>query len=227
MSERRQQRLAILRSAGLYLVTDERVGREARRAVVEQALAAGVRVVQLRDKHALGRALLEEARALGALCRAYGALLIVNDRADVAVAAEADGVHVGQEDLPLAAARQIVGPDRLVGVSASTVEEAVEAERGGADYVGFGAMFPTPTKADAEYAGPQLLAEARRRVRIPLVAIGGITLANLPEVLAAGPDLVAVVSAVFGADDPAGAVRALLAALRPRPEEGTSAATAR
>jgi thiamine-phosphate pyrophosphorylase len=216
MSEQRARRLAILREAGLYLVTDDRLSPEARRRVVERALAAGTRVVQLRDKRALGGALLAEARDLVARCHAHDALLIVNDRADVAVAAGADGVHVGQEDLPLAAARQVVGPDLLVGVSASFVHEAVAAEREGADYVGFGAMFPTGTKSDAEHAGPALLAEVRRRVRLPLVAIGGITAANAPEVLAAGADLLAVVSAISSAPDPEAAARELLRLVRAR-----------
>src|SRR5262249_50751301 len=151
VNEARQRRIAILRSAGLYLVTDERVPPARRREVVAQALAAGVRVVQLRHKEALGAALLAEARELTAVCHAYDGLLIVNDRADVALAAGADGVHVGQEDLPLAAARQVVGSDLLVGVSASYPEEAEAADRDGADYLGFGAMYPTPTKRDAEY----------------------------------------------------------------------------
>jgi thiamine-phosphate pyrophosphorylase len=212
MSEARRRRLAVLRSAGLYLVTDERVDPPTRRTVVAQALAAGTRVVQLRDKAALGGALLREAADLVRLCRAYGALLIVNDRADVALAASADGVHVGQEDLPLAAARQVIGPDLLVGVSASLVEEAVEADRSGADYLGFGAMFATPTKPDAEYAGLPLLAEVKRRVGLPVVAIGGITSENVAAVLAAGADAVAVVGAVCAAADPGRAARQLLAA---------------
>src|SRR5688500_18205379 len=118
MSELRQRRLAALRAAGVYLVTDDSIEPARRQLVVTEALAAGARVVQLRDKRALGGALLREAATLAALCHQYGALLIVNDRADVAVAAGADGVHVGQEDLPLAAAHQVVGPDLLVGVSA-------------------------------------------------------------------------------------------------------------
>jgi thiamine-phosphate pyrophosphorylase len=183
--------------------------------VVAQALAAGVRIVQLRHKAALGAALLAEARELTALCHAHDALLIVNDRADVALAAGADGVHVGQEDLPLAAARQVVGSDLLVGVSASYPEEAEAADRGGAAYLGFGAMYPTPTKPDAEYAGPAQLAAVKRRVRLPVVAIGGITAANAAEVLGAGADLIAVVGAVFGSEEPGAAVHALLAACAP------------
>lgn len=178
--------------------------------MVAAALGAGTRVVQLRAKNALGRALLCEARDLVELCHAHGALLIVNDRLDVAMAAGADGVHVGQDDLPQAAARAVAGPDLLIGVSASFPEEALAVEREGADYLGFGAMYPTPTKPDAEYAGPQMLAEVRRAVRLPIVAIGGITLENAPAVLAAGADLVAVVSAISGVPEPGRAAKAFL-----------------
>ncbi|MBX5489829.1 MAG: thiamine phosphate synthase [Chloroflexi bacterium] len=214
MHEQRHHRLAILREAGLYLVTDERQPPRERRRVVEAALQAGVRVVQLRDKHALGGPLLREAQELVALCEAYDALLIVNDRVDVAVAAGAHGVHVGQDDLPYGVVRQLVPPEMLVGVSASTVPEAVEIDRAGADYIGFGAMFPTATKPDAEYAGPAMLAAVLAAVRCPVVAIGGITHENLPEVLAAGARVVAVVSAVSTAPDPAEAARSLLDAVR-------------
>ncbi len=213
MSETRAERLAILRSAGVYLVTDDRVPRDRRRAIVEEALEAGVRVVQLRDKRAGGRALYEEAVDLVALCHGYGGLLIVNDRVDVAVASGSDGAHVGQDDLPARAARELLGPDMLLGVSASTVDEAIEVERSGADYLGFGAMFATPTKVDAEYAGPELLAEVKRRVALPVVAIGGITPGNIGVVRAAGADLVAVVGAVFGSPCPGDATRALLRAM--------------
>jgi thiamine-phosphate pyrophosphorylase len=207
------RRLNVLRGAGLYLVTDDRMERATRRQILEASLSVGVRVVQLRDKQASARALYEEAVELTILCHQRGALLIVNDRVDVAVASGADGVHVGQDDLPADRARAIVGPDLLLGVSASTVEEAIDVDRSGADYLGYGAMFPTPTKSDAEYAGPAMLADVKRRVRLPVVAIGGITVLNLPEVLVAGPDLVAVVSAVFGAADPPRAAAEILAAV--------------
>jgi thiamine-phosphate pyrophosphorylase len=213
MTAKRARRLNVLRGAGLYLVTDDRLERTARRRILEATLSVGVLVVQLRDKQASARALYDEAADLAILCQRHGAILIVNDRADVAVASGADGVHVGQDDLPADRARAIVGPDLLLGVSASTVEEAVDVDRSGADYLGYGAMFPTPTKSDAEYAGPAMLAVVKRRVRLPVVAIGGITALNMSEVLAAGADLVAVVSAVFGAADPPRAAADLLAAM--------------
>jgi thiamine-phosphate pyrophosphorylase len=214
MNAERVQRLRILGAAGVYLVTDDRVSAGARRAVVEQALLAGVWVVQLRDKRAMGGAMLREASDLVGLCGQHGGLLIVNDRVDVAVAAGADGVHVGQDDLPLDAVKRLVPAEMLVGVSASTLDEAIAIDRGGADYLGFGAMFPTATKDDAEYAGPALLAEVLAAVRCPVVAIGGITAANLAEITAVGGRLVAVVSAIFGAADPRRASADLLAAVR-------------
>ena len=213
MTAERARRLNVLRGAGLYLVTDDRLEQSARRRILEETLSVGVQVVQLRDKRASARALYDEAVDLAKLCHQRGALLIVNDRVDVAVASGADGVHVGQDDLPADRARPIVGSDLLLGVSASTVAEAIDVERSGADYLGFGAMFPTPTKSDAEYAGPAMLAAVKRQVRLPVVAIGGITALNVSEVLAAGADLVAVVSAVFGAADPPGAAADFLAAV--------------
>jgi thiamine-phosphate pyrophosphorylase len=215
MTEARARRLAVLRGAGLYLVTDDRLDRSRRRQIVEASLSVGVQVIQLRDKQASARAFYEEAEELTSLCHAHGALLIVNDRVDVAVASGADGAHVGQDDLPVDRAREILGDDLLLGVSASTVAEAVAIDRSAADYLGFGAMFVTDTKVDAEYAGPTMLAAVKRAVRLPVVAIGGITAQNLAEVLAAGPDLVAVVSAVFAAPNPAQAAADLLAATRP------------
>jgi thiamine-phosphate pyrophosphorylase len=213
MTAERARRLSVLRGAGLYLVTDDRMERSSRRRILEATLAVGVRVVQLRDKQASTRAFYGEAVDLAMLCHQRGALLIVNDRVDVAVASGADGVHVGQDDLPADRARAIAGPDLLLGVSASTVDEAIDVDRSGADYLGFGAMFPTPTKSDAEYAGPAMLAAVKREVRLPVVAIGGITALNVSAVLTAGADLVAVVSAVFGSADPPGAAADFLAAV--------------
>lgn len=200
-------------ASGLYLITDDRLADDDLVARLEAALGAGADVVQLRDKrpgrgraYALGRRIAER-------CRAYGALFIVNDYADLAVALDADGIHVGQDDLPPIATRAVVGPERLVGLSVSAVEEAAETLDGDADYIGFGSLFPTATKPDAEPAGPRLLAEARSRVRLSIVGIGGVTAANLGEAIRAGADSVAVVSAVFGAEDPAAASRDLLAAI--------------
>ena len=200
---------------GLYLITDDRLPDDDLLSRLGAALEAGADVVQLRDKRPERGRTYRLGREIADRCRTYGALLIVNDFADLVIALDADGVHVGQDDLPLEAARAVVGPERLVGLSVSAVSEAIEARAGEADYLGFGSLFPTATKPDAEPAGPPLLAEARRQLpeTMPLVGIGGITAANLATAIRAGADAVAIVSAVFSAQDPGRATRELLAAI--------------
>ncbi len=200
----------------LYLVTDAALA--GARGVIEVcrlALGAGVRLVQLREKRASDAELIAQARALRALCREHGAYLLVNDRVEVAAAGGADGVHLGQEDMPLQEARRRLGKAALIGISVRTPEEARRAERDGADYIAANLVFPTATKTDL--AGPLGL-EGVRALRaashLPLVAIGGIHAGNAAEVVAAGADGVAVVSAVMAAPDPAAACRALLDAVR-------------
>jgi thiamine-phosphate pyrophosphorylase len=212
-SPRNTELLARLTRSGLYLITDDRLPDDDLLSRLDAALGAGADVVQFRDKRPGRGRVYQLGRRIAEHCRQHGALFIVNDYADLAVALEADGVHVGQDDLPPAAARAVVGPDRLVGLSVSAVAEADEAERTEADHIGFGALFPTGTKPDAEPAGPNLLALARRRVRLPIVGIGGVTADNLHHAFRAGADSVAVVSAVFGAPDPAAATRDLLVAI--------------
>lgn len=195
----------------LYLVTDD-VLASGRRVewVVAEAVAGGVTCVQLREKEAGGRACYERAVALRELLRPLGIPLIVNDRLDVALAAGADGVHLGQGDLPCAEARRIAGPGFLIGVSVSIPAEALAAERDGADYLGVSPVFDTPTKRDTPAAtGLDGLRAIRASVRLPLVAIGGIKAANAPEVLRAEADGIAVVSAIMAAPDPCAAARAL------------------
>lgn len=210
-SSAREARGRQLRAARLYLVTDDRLPHDLLLQRLRLALEAGARVVQFRAKQLTRREFLRRAADVQDLCRGHGALFIVNDAADIAALLEADGLHLGQDDLPAAAARRLVGPHMLIGVSISAPHEAVEAAADPAvDYLGVGAMFPTDTKPDAEYGGLELLRTVRGQVKLPLVAIGGITIERTPEVWAAGADLVAVVSAVFGAADPAAATRALL-----------------
>lgn len=178
--------------------------------VATAALAGGATVVQLRDKRASTRTLIEEGLALRALTRAQGALLIVNDRVDVALAVEADGAHVGQEDLPASMARRLLGPARLLGVSVATVQEAEEAVAAGADYLGVGPIFATATKSDAGSAtGTRLLTDVARTFALPLIAIGGITIENAAQVVQAGATGLAVITAVVHAADIAGAARQL------------------
>jgi thiamine-phosphate pyrophosphorylase len=195
----------------LHVLTDREWSR--RRDMLSMAAAAldgGATVIQLRDKTAGTRVLIEEGLALRALTRERGALLIVNDRVDVALAVEADGAHVGQEDMPARFARRLLGPDRILGVSAATVEEAEEAVAGGADYLGVGPIFPSLGKPDAGPAtGVDLLTRLAQCYATPLVAIGGITAENAMGVVRAGACGVAVITAVVAAEDITAAARQL------------------
>ena len=188
----------------LYVITDSRLaGSRGDLAVMEEAIAGGADAVQLRGKEMSTRQLVELGQALRGLTRRAGALFVVNDRIDVALAVDADGVHVGQDDMPVALARRLMGPAKIVGVSAGNLDEALQAARDGADYLGVGPIYPTGTKADAgEATGPGLVAEIKRVVDLPVVGIGGISAVNAPAVIAAGADGVAVISAVVGASDP-------------------------
>ncbi len=179
--------------------------------IATAALDGGATVIQLRDKKATTRTLVEEGLALRALTRKRGALLIVNDRIDVALAIEADGVHVGQDDdMPVALARKLLGPDRLLGVSAGNLEEARVAVAGGADYLGVGPIYATKTKADAgEPTGLPLLTELASRYNTPLIAIGSIKAKNAAAVLRAGAMGIAVIRAVVSAEDIVAATHAL------------------
>ncbi|MCS7301472.1 MAG: thiamine phosphate synthase [Fimbriimonadales bacterium] len=202
-----------MRLAGLYVITDPLVRDPVQ--TVRMALEGGARIVQLRDKQATTRQLVQTAQALRTLTRQHGALLIVNDRLDVALAAGADGVHLGQDDLPVALARRIAGDALIIGVSAETVEEAQQAQADGANYLGVGPMFATQTKPDAGApVGPERLRAIKSAVAIPVFGIGGITLQNAGAVLAAGADGICVASAIVGAPDPRAATRQFLALLQ-------------
>ena len=178
---------------------------------VEQAILGGCGIVQLREKTACAREFYEIALRLRALTGRLGAALVINDRADIALACGADGVHVGQGDLPCRAAISVLGPGKIVGVSASTVAEAIVARHAGASYVGAGAIFPTATKPDAEISGLERLRKMRAAVDIPIIAIGGIAPANAAGLGETGIDGIAVVSAIAARGDPADAARELKA----------------
>ena len=195
----------------LYLVTNRALARGRPLAdVVRAAVAGGVTCVQLREKEASAREFAVAARELLALLRPLGVPLIVNDRIDVALAAGADGVHVGQQDLSVADARRLGPPGWIVGVSADSVADAARAERDGADYVGASPIFATPTKADhAPPLGLAGLRALRAATKLPLVAIGGIHVGNARETIRAGADGLAVVSAIVAADDPRAAAAEL------------------
>ena len=196
----------------LYAVTDRAwVGRQTLPEQVEAALKGGATCVQLREKELDGAAFLEEAKVLAALCRRYGVPLIINDNVEVALASGADGVHVGQDDLTVEQVRRLAGDRLIVGVSAHSVEQALAAQAGGADYLGVGAVFATATKSDAHVLPRETLAEICRAVDIPVVAIGGIGEDNLLQLAGTGVDGVALVSAIFSAPDIEGQCRKLRA----------------
>lgn len=201
-----QEIRARLERARLYCL----VGGRGVLAQARQALAGGAQAIQLREKEAGDRELLALARELAERCRQAGALFIVNDRPDVARLAGADGVHLGQSDLPVAAARAITKPGALVGVSTHTDREVEAALADGADYLGLGACWPTPTKPGAEAGGLELVRRWAARLELPWFAIGGITLERLDELRALGVRRIAVSSAVCGVPDPEAAARAFL-----------------
>ena len=199
----------------LYVVLDRQAARgRDLLEILEAAIAGGCRMVQLREKTWPSGRVLPLAERLRARCRKAGVTFIVNDRVDLALAVEADGVHLGQDDLPSRAARPLLRPGMLLGRSTHSVAQACAAAAESADYVAVGSMFPTSTKPDFELVGPALVRELRGEIRVPLVGIGGITMDNVGEVIRAGADGVAVISAVCSADDPRDATRQFLDAIR-------------
>lgn len=195
----------------LYAITDRRAlpaGVTLAQAV-EAALEGGVTYLQLREKRASAGEILALARTLLPLCRARRVPLLINDRVDIALAAGADGVHLGQDDLPLPEARTLLGPDRILGATAHTVEEALRAQAEGADYLGVGAMFPTGTKTDTVPTSADTLKAICAAVSIPVVAIGGVNAQNLPTLAGTGIAGAAVVSAIFSQSDLTAAARTL------------------
>ncbi|MBI3942178.1 MAG: thiamine phosphate synthase [Chloroflexi bacterium] len=195
----------------VYVITDAALSRgRSHLEVIEAAIRGGATVVQYREKSVSTRQMIKEGEALQELCRAHGIPLFINDRVDIALAMKADGVHVGQEDMPAAIVRWLVGPEVLIGVSAETVELARQAVAEGADYLGVGSVFATSTKADAGVPiGLDRLAAIVKAVPLPVVAIGGINAGNAAEVIRAGAAGAAVVSAVVAAEDVEAATRAL------------------
>jgi thiamine-phosphate pyrophosphorylase len=188
----------------LYLVTDRGLARgRSTLDIVKAAVSGGVTCVQLREKGCSTLEFIEQALAIKNFLEERKVHLIINDRLDVALAVAADGVHLGQSDMPLEMARKIAGPSMLIGISAESVQDAVEAEKGGADYLGVSPVYATPTKTDTvPPLGLEGLREISKRVEIPLVGIGGLNKSNAAEVIRNGADGVAVVSAIVAADDP-------------------------
>lgn len=196
----------------LYAVTDRAwTGKQTLYEQVEAALKGGVTCVQLREKELDETTFLQEAKELRALCRRYGVPFLVNDNVEIAIACGADGIHVGQEDLAAGEVRRRVGENMILGVSVHTVEEACQAVRDGADYLGLGAVFPSSTKTDVEQMSNETLRAICDAVDVPIVAIGGINRGNILRLAGSGVDGVALVSAIFSAEDIEGACRELRA----------------
>jgi thiamine-phosphate pyrophosphorylase len=200
-------------SSHFYAIVDRVAGHDPA-TLAGIMLEAGARILQLRLKNVSTRDFLAAARAISQLCHRRDALFIVNDRIDIAMLSDADGVHLGQNDLPLQAGRELLGPDKIIGISTSSVEMARAAEAGGADYIGFGPMYAGGLKNTQLGRGPAALAQVRAAVKLPIVAIGGITEATMPEVLNAGADAAAIITDVVTAADIGAKVRSILS-IRP------------
>jgi len=199
------------RLSGLYVIIDTLTlqGRS-HVEIARQVIRGGAKVIQLRDKTLSKKELLPIAHQLKNLCTEQGVLFIMNDYLDLAIEAEADGLHLGQGDLPVAVARKLLPIDKIVGCSTTTVEMALAAQAEGADYIAVGSIFPTSSKETAKVVGMERLRQVRQAVSVPLVAIGGITLDNVAEVITAGANAVAVISAVLAADSPEAAARKIV-----------------
>lgn len=206
----------IRKSMLLYAVTDQMWLKEGETLldVCENVLENGATFLQIREKDLSEEAFEQEAAKLKDLCARYRVPYVVNDSVEIAVDIDADGVHVGQSDIKGRDIRAIIGPDKILGISAGTVEEAVAAEKAGADYIGVGAVFATSTKKNARNLSREQLLAICNAVTIPVVAIGGISAGNILELSGSGVDGVAVVSAIFGAQDPGKATAELLALSR-------------
>jgi thiamine-phosphate pyrophosphorylase len=190
-----------LKDIGFYFVTDSALTKKTIIDDVKSALKAGVKIMQYREKDKITKDMLSEAIQIKKLC-AGRAILLVNDRIDIALAADADGVHLGQDDMPYHEARKLLGAKKIIGITAHNAEEAVAAEKLGADYIGASPIFETKTKKDAgRQAGLQLIRDIKKSVRIPVVAIGGINLENITSVMQAGADSAAAISVVVTKDD--------------------------
>ncbi|MDD4601808.1 Thiamine-phosphate synthase [bioreactor metagenome] len=199
----------------LYLVTDrEIIGSKSFYASIEQAIDGGVTFLQLREKSISSREFYQLAQSVKKIAVRFNIPLVINDRLDIALAVDADGVHVGQSDLPVEVARQLLGPNKIIGVSASQVDEALAAEQGGADYLGVGAIFPTGTKTDARLVSLTELEKIKQIVNIPVVAIGGINEENAAAVMDTGIDGISVVSAILAKENTKQASAKLLEIIR-------------
>ncbi len=203
---------SIIKNWHLYVITDEQLSKgRSHLEIARLAIEDGADVIQLRDKTASSLKLYKDALSIRKITKESKVFLIVNDRLDIALAVDADGVHVGQKDLPASVARRLIGENKILGVSAETIEEAIQAENDGADYLGVGPIFEArSTKPDAgEPKGLLLLKNIHQKCQIPIIAIGGINQMNAGATIQAGADVIAVISAIVSADDIAAATREL------------------
>jgi thiamine-phosphate pyrophosphorylase len=192
----------MIKIGGYYFITDAKLSRAGNLRDVKAAVKAGVKIVQHRNKTATTKEMLDEALKLKAICKKAGVRFLVNDRVDIALACDADGVHLGNDDMPHKTARKLLSKSKIIGLTAHNVKEAREAERQGADYIGVSPVFLTDTKPDAGVpAGVELIAEVKKAVSIPIIAIGGINLDNAEDVVRAGADGLCAISAVVGKTD--------------------------
>jgi thiamine-phosphate pyrophosphorylase len=196
----------------LYVVTDQAwLGEHSLAGQVEKTIKGGATFIQLREKNLVNDEFLNEAKQIKEITDAYRVPFVINDNIEIAIACDADGIHIGQEDMPVATARKIIGDNKILGVSVQTVEQAVKAEQDGADYLGVGAVFTTSTKLDADALSFDTLQDICKSVSIPVVAIGGINEKNILQLHGTGVDGVAVVSAIFAKPDLTHASQELLA----------------
>jgi len=184
----------------LYLITDTVISGLQHIHIAHLAITAGIKTIQLREKIQTRREIYKEALLLRSLTRKHGATFFINDYVDIALLVDADGVHLGQEDMPIKEARRILGENKIIGISTHTLKQAIKAQSEGADYIGFGPIFHTTTKDAGRPKGIKALIEVKKHIKIPVVAIGGITLENAHEVLKAGADAIAVVSGILSGD---------------------------
>lgn len=191
-----------LNDIDLYFITDSRLTRRTVLDDVNSALSAGVKIIQYREKDLETRKMIDEAKKISRSCRENGALFIINDRVDIALATDADGAHLGNEDMPYQDARRLLGDKKIIGLTVHDIGEAIESERIGADYIGISPIFETTTKQDAGApSGVDLIKFIKKAVKIPFVAIGGINQDNIKSVLEAGARSIAAISATVASDD--------------------------